>query len=291
MQKHKKFKKIFVETTNICNLNCSFCPKTKREAKMLTPKEFEYIIEKIKDYTDYIYLHVMGEPLLNNNIGTFLAINEKFGLKTVITTNGILIKDKQDILLNSKSLHMLSFSLHSFEANNSGIPLEEYIGNIVDFAISAAEKNIISSLRLWNLDGKDTIGDNSFNDIILNIIEEKLGLDFKIKEKIGNKSNLTLRKYIYFERSEKFIWPEIKGEERNENGFCYGLRNHIGILSNGNVIPCCLDHEGDITLGNIFNESLEDILSSQRAMNIYNGFTGRNPVEKLCKSCGFIQKF
>lgn len=287
----KKFKKIFVETTNICNLRCSFCPKTKREKGLLSAEEFEFIINKIKGFTDYIYLHLMGEPLLNDNIFEFLNINEKYGLKTVITTNGTFIEKRAEGLLNMKSLHMVSFSLHSYEANEEGICLERYIGDIIDFSIRAAEQGVISSLRLWNMDSKETTGENSLNDKIFEIIEDKLGLDFKIKEKIGQRHNLTLRKYIYFERAEKFIWPELKNGKENKAGFCYGLRNHIGILCSGDVVPCCLDHEGDLRLGNIFESRLDEILKSERAVNIYNGFTGRNAVEKLCRSCGFIQRF
>src|SRR5574344_691968 len=108
-----KFKKIYVEITNNCNLNCSFCSKDKRQKKSLTEREFRYILNEIKEYTNYIYLHVKGEPLLHKDIIKFINIADEYNLKVNLTTNGVLIDKEIDKLKECKAINKINFSLHS----------------------------------------------------------------------------------------------------------------------------------------------------------------------------------
>ena len=100
-----------------------------------------------------------------------------------------------------------------------------------------------------------------------------------------------LSKNVFLKFDKVFDWPNLKSNSVNENGFCYGLRTQLGILVDGTVVPCCLDNEGQIVLGNIFNQNLEEILNSKLAKNIYDGFSNRKCYAELCKHCGYIQKF
>ncbi len=287
----KKFKKMYIEITNICNLNCIFCPKTLRKPKFMSCDEFKIIADKLKNYGDYIYLHVLGEPLLHPDIEKILSISESFNFKVIITTNGTLIKEKGNILLKSKNVHRVNISLHSFEANENKSNLLDYIKNIAEFSIKSAEKNKICLLRLWNMDSEFTKANNSLNEEILKTLEKEFGLSYTINSVLDKGKNLTVKKFLYIETAEKFQWPEISGEYKNEKCFCHGLRNQIGVLCDGSVIPCCLDHEGDICLGNLFEKSLEEILKSERAVRFYDGFTARKAVEPLCQTCGFAKRF
>lgn len=286
----KKFKKIYIETTNICNLNCNFCPKTSRKYELMNVESFEKIIDKIKGYTNHVYFHLMGEPFLNKNLQRFLEISAQNDLKVNITTNGTLIHDVKDILINSESLRQVNISLHSFEANDNEADFDSYIKDILDFIKEASDKtDIICSLRLWNLDGKYK-GNNDMNVDIFKLFEDEFSLNISLEEVFKERNSFKIKDRVYISMGEKFKWPTLKDEELGERAFCYGLRDQIGILVDGTVVPCCLDSEGSIPLGNIFEQDLENIINSPRAKSIYDGFSGRKAVEELCKKCGFINR-
>lgn len=288
----RKFKRIYIEITNICNLSCEFCPKTKRKYKFMDKKEFKEIIEKVKDHTDHIYFHIMGEPLLNENIGYFFEESYNNGLSVNLTTNGTLIKDKSDVLLNAKSLRQVNISLHSFEANDSSLKLHEYIENITDFIREAVKStNIISAIRLWNMDNKELKGANALNNEILGLLEKNLNLDFSLSEKLQESHKIKISERVYINMAEKFDWPDSTIDLISDDVFCHGIRSQIGILVDGTVVPCCLDSEGSINLGNIFNQSLEEIVDGERACAMHDGFKKRKAVEELCKRCGYASRF
>ena len=213
-------------------------------------------------------------------------------LKVNITTNGTLINNVKDILINSPALRQVNISLHSFEANDENITLEQYVDNIVKFIKEANEKsNIICSIRLWNMDSIELKGSNKHNSKIIHMLEEKLGLDFDLGQRLRENPGLKIRKNVYLNMAEKFEWPDITKGLMEEEVFCYGLRDQMGVLVDGTVVPCCLDSEGNIPLGNLLNESLEDILNSKRAKELYDGFSRRTAVEDLCKKCGYAKRY
>ncbi|MDR3595748.1 SPASM domain-containing protein [Clostridium sp.] len=286
----KKFKKVYIEITNACNLSCNFCPKTSRELRFMGKENFKHTIESVKPYTDYVYFHLMGEPFLNKDLKYFLDISKENSLKVNITTNGTMINNVKEILLTAPALRQVNISLHSFEANDKNVDFEEYIDNIINFVKESNEKtNIICSLRLWNLDTK-YIASNNMNVDIFNLLEKEFEIQCNIKEALKEKNSFKLKNNLYLSMGEKFKWPSLKVEELGERAFCYGLRDQIGVLVDGTVVPCCLDSDGSIPLGNIFENTLEEILNSKRAKNIYNGFSERKAVEELCKRCGFITR-
>ncbi len=286
----KKFKKIYIETTNICNLNCNFCPKTSRKYDFMNTDSFEKIIKKIKGYTEHVYFHLMGEPFLNKNLKKFFDICSQNNIKVNITTNGTLINEVKDVLIHSQSLRQVNISLHSFEANDNERNFNEYIDNIIEFIKEVSEKtDVICALRLWNLDGKYK-GSNNLNIDIFKLLEREFELEVNLDEIFKEKHSFKIRDRVFISMGEKFKWPSLKDSELGERAFCYGLRDQIGILVDGTVVPCCLDSDGSIPLGNIFNQELEEIINSPRAKAIYDGFSGRKAVEELCKKCGFINR-
>ncbi|WP_050615137.1 radical SAM/SPASM domain-containing protein [Bacillus testis] len=289
----KKFKKVYVEITNICNLKCNFCPSATlmRTRKLMDHEHFTHIINEVKEYTDHVYFHLMGEPFLNKNIGDFLDISAENGLKVNITTNGTIIAKVKERLLSKKALRQVNISLHSFEANEFHKDLDTYISDIADFINEAqATTNVISAIRLWNMDTAELKACNELNDDILSMLEEKLGLDIRLSEQLQHTNNIKLKDRVYLNMAEKFEWPDMDRDVIDENIFCYALRDQIGILVDGTVVPCCLDSEGHIGLGNIFESPLEDILSGERARNMYDGFSRRCAVEDLCKRCGYAKR-
>ena len=288
----RKFKKVYIEITNVCNLSCNFCPKTKRKYKFMNKEEFTYILNEVKPFTEHIYFHLMGEPLLNEDIEYFFEESRNKGLHVNLTTNGTLLSKVGDKLIKAKSLRQVNISLHSFEANKKTVELEEYLDSVTDFIIKARENSdIICAIRLWNMDNDDLKGENNLNKDILKMLEDKLKLDFSLSEKLQESNRIKLKDKVYLNVAEKFQWPDIKIDSLGENVFCHGLRNQIGILVDGTVVPCCLDSEGNLALGNIFERPLKEVLTGDRATNIYNGFSRRVAVESLCKKCGYATRF
>ncbi|OQA91111.1 MAG: Antilisterial bacteriocin subtilosin biosynthesis protein AlbA [Elusimicrobia bacterium ADurb.Bin231] len=287
----KKYKKIYVEITNSCNLKCDFCPPGKRNIQFMSPESFSRIADEIKQFTDYICLHVKGEPFLHKRLCDILDISYEKGFKINITTNGTLIRELHKKIIMKPALRQINFSLHACGDTLSGIRAEEYTKHILQFVKDALEKTgIIISLRLWNVD--PIKGDHlKENRKKFELIEKEFQLSYKLEEKIIPGQGLKLAERLYLNYDYEFIWPDINDTYDNISGFCRGLRDHVGILSDGTVVPCCLDSEGIINLGNIFERKFSDIISSPRAKNIYCGFLSNKAVEILCRKCRFKEKF
>ncbi|MGL4762536.1 MAG: radical SAM/SPASM domain-containing protein [Sarcina sp.] len=284
-----RFKKIYIETTNICNLSCNFCPKTKRKLENMSLEKFEIILDKIRPFTDYIYLHLMGEPLLNKNLREFLQEAKNRGFKINITTNGTLLAKNGKAIIESNAVRQINISLHSFEANEE-VDFYQYINEITHFVNEVNEKtDTICALRLWNM---DSVYDakNKLNDEIMGILEKNLNIEFSLEDHFKVKPNAKVRDRVYIMTAEKFKWPVMGGLPATERTFCYGLRTQLGILVDGTVVPCCIDSDGNIPLGNIFEQDLEEIITSERATKIYDGFSCGKAVEDLCKKCGFTER-
>lgn len=284
----KKFKQIYIEITNICNLNCSFCPKNSRPKKFMTVKEFDTITDEISPLTNTICLHLMGEPLLHPSIKEIFDICNKKNLNVHLTTNGTLIKQNLD-LLKCGCAKKISVSLHSFEANNNFNSLDNYLEDVLLSCKEISDNSqTYIEFRLWN----GTIDKNAKNTLNKNIIE-KINKTFStnlVTKNLQRHTSITDKIYINF--ANTFEWPiNTENKEKNSIKFCYGLRSHFGILCDGTVVACCLDNEGKLALGNIFKSKISDILNTPRAKNIYKGFTDRNTTEEFCKTCTYANKF
>ena len=265
----------YLEITNICNLNCLFCPKTDREKAYLTIEEFNTLTDKLRDEINFLYFHLMGEPLLHPRLTEFIAIAREKGFVPIITTNGTLLSKAHN--LTETGLHKIQISLHSQEGNAKE-NLEEYIRDVMDFSLLAAKNGIIVVLRLWNEGGY-----NSKNETIMNHIAEHVQRPWTTRY-----DGWKICENLYLEMDSIFEWPDSGREELSQDeSFCYALRNQIGVLVDGSVVPCCLDHAGAIKLGNLHTQTLGEILSSPRAKAIYDGFTRHETVEPLCKRCGY----
>jgi len=275
-------KKIYIEITNICNLKCNFCPDTNRDKKMMSVEDFETIIKKIHKHTSLVCLHVKGEPLLHNNLNEILNILEKYNLKCNITTNGTLLKDKLDKLKSSNAIRQLNISIHSITQNKE--LNKEYLKNIFE-SVDKLD-NIIISYRLWNIN--NTL-ENNINKDIIKSIEEYYYLE-NINKKLIEDNYYKIKDNIFINQDQEFIWPNINNKEIIEKGRCLALKEQIAILVDGTVVPCCLDNNGDIPLGNIFEESLEKILNKKEVKKIKENFKNKVITCKLCKTCGFLKR-
>ncbi len=272
--------KAYFEITNACNLSCSFCHGTRRPIRYVTTEEFARGASELRGFADYLYYHLMGEPLLHPRLGEFLAIAHRMGFKSILTTNGTLLPGRSDVLLGAAGLHKVSISLHSFEANRAGHDFDDYLDGCFAFAAQAAARGIIAVMRLWNLGGEDSLNGRILDK--MHAFFDRGGEGWKeiySGFKLGDK--------VFLEWGDRFDWPDAAAEARGERLGCYGLRDQVGVLSDGTVVPCCLDADGATPLGNIFTTSLAEILAAPRAAALRQSFQNRRVTEPLCLSCGY----
>ena len=279
----RQLKKAYLEITNVCNLSCAFCPGTRRAPAFLSPEEFQVLAERLRPHTEYLYLHLMGEPLLHPHLPDLLDRAGALGFRVMITTNGTLLSRRSALLCAHPAVRRVSVSLHSFEGNG-GTEMEPYLDQCLSFARQAGEAGKLCALRLWNLDGS-TPGLNSRNAAILSALESVFPPPWQ-----EGRRGTRLADGVFLEWGERFEWPDLEAEE-NAPSFCYGLRDQVGVLADGTVVPCCLDHEGDIPLGNLLRQPLQEILDTPRASAIYDGFSRRQAAEALCRRCGYARRF
>jgi len=277
-------KRIYVEITNVCNLACAFCPGTDRPKRFMSPAEFRAVAGKLRGRTRYLYLHVMGEPLLHPDLAEILSIAHETGFRVCLTTNGTLLPRAALGLLAAPALHKVSVSLHSFEGNHRRDSLADYLDGVLAFCRPAAKRGILCALRLWNEGGADRR-----NGEIEAVLGDRLGVDTRALPVDPNGSR-RLGENLYLESAEKFDWPDPAAPER-QTQFCHALRQQAAVLCDGTVVPCCLDGQGNIPLGNLFEEELDDILRSPRARAMERGFAARQPSEDLCRRCGYATRF
>lgn len=272
MKEKKMYKKIYLEITNNCNLNCSFCIKNSRPRKYMEESKFRIILDKIKPYTNYLYFHVLGEPLMHPKINEFINIASK-DFKVNITTNGYLINRIKD----NKNIRQINISLHSYN-EIYGKSLNDYMNDIFD-VVDNLKKYTYISYRFWV--------NSKYSSEILSMINEYYNKNIRIEE---IKNNYTIDKNIFISINEEFVWPDLENDYYNEFGTCYALRDHIGILVDGTIVPCCLDTKGIIKLGNIFSDNLESIIKGTRYNAMKNGFKNNKKCELLCKKCRYLDK-
>jgi len=268
------YKKVYLEITNVCNLACPFCIQNQRTPKFMEPEEFHHILEKLKGHTKYLYFHLLGEPLLHPRINEYINYASKF-YSINITTNGYLIEK----IKHQKNIRQLNLSLHSFHPNNKKT-LDEYLKDIFD-AVDTLKETTYISFRLW--------AKTKYKNQIIKNLESH----FNCKIEGRDKKNITLEKNVFLNQEEEFIWPEILSTMvvENKNRSCLALKDHIGILVDGTVVPCCLDASGCISLGNILEKTLEEIIRHERYQKMKTGFRENKRVEELCRKCtGIHQK-
>lgn len=270
----KKFKKIYVEITNMCNLNCPFCSKDNLKKKQMSLDEFEMVLQKIDKYTDYLYLHIKGEPLLHKEFKDILKLCKKYNKQVNITTNGTLLKQRLDDIIASNVVRQVNISLQSLVSLN-------YLNDVVESVKELSSNGIEIVYRIWL--------DTPLKTKILTTLEQEYNIT-NLEDELKQKRNLTLIRHVYLNSDDEFTWPSLDNAFVGIKGTCYGTRTHIGILASGEVVPCCLDSKGILTFGNIFVTSLEEILNNPQFVRMQEGFRNNKIIKELCQKCDFRTK-
>ncbi len=190
------YSRVYVEITNICNMNCSFCHGHSRPLRQMTEEEYAHILKQLTGKTQYLYHHLMGEPLIHPELPKFIEMACQAGFRPMLTTNGTLLGRRGDELL-IPGLHKVNISLHSFEGS---CPEDhrQYLHKIAEFAEKANLAGVLISLRLWNKGF-----DGGRNDTALETLKEMLPGQWS-----ENTRGYRIRDRLFLEWGERFDWPD-----------------------------------------------------------------------------------
>lgn len=286
------FERLYIEISNICNLQCSFCPEVIRDKKVITPQDFRRYAEQAKPLTKQVCLHLMGEPLGHPKFSEIAKICDDLELKIFLTTNGTLIKRHADTLLQWKSLDQINFSVHSYFANQSRMSLEQYLEPILDFCEQSIDlKNqFYINLRLWNLASVNAQKEQNLK--VIDLVEKRFQLSLNENVDVRLQKSKKIKDKLYLHFDTEFEWPTLNRKVLSNKGTCYGLRKQLAIHANGDVVPCCLDKEASLKLGSLAKgNKLTEIIQSDRALKIKKGFEQGELIEELCQKCQYVERF
>jgi radical SAM protein with 4Fe4S-binding SPASM domain len=286
-----RFQKVHVEISSICNLQCSFCPEVIREKKLMDLALFRRILEQVAPLTEQVAFHLMGDPLVHPKLEELVAICEEFGSRIFLVTNGVLLQESRAGTLLHPAFRQVNFSLHSFPDNFGDRDPAAYLERIFAFTERAFRErpDLYVNYRLWNLEGPR--GTGAKNREILRRVEERFGAVPDLEVDVRRQKSRRVKNRLYLHFDTEFTWPALDLPVLGASGTCYGLSSHFGILVDGTVVPCCLDKEGSIPLGNVRDRPLTEILEGERAQAMRKGFRERRLVEELCRRCQYIERF
>lgn len=291
IKQQSRFNKVNIEISNICNLQCSFCPPVEREKKMMSLEIFEKVITQVAGITDQVTLHLMGDPLVHPKLNEFIKVCKTHQVPIFLVTNGVLLNEVREELLLDPIIRQVNFSIHSFHDNYGDKDPSLYLNKIFNFTERAfiERPELYINYRLWNLD--EPLGVGAQNRAMLDRVGTYFDFNFDQKIDVRRNKSVRIKNRLHLHFDTEFTWPAVDLPMLGQKGTCYGLSSHFGVLADGTVVPCCLDKEGMIPLGHVNEQPLEEILKNERAQNIIAGFKKNKLVEPLCQRCNYITRF
>lgn len=284
-----RFRKIYIEISNICNLDCEFCHGTNRKPETMSPADFEIIARQAAPLAEQVHLHVTGEPLLHPGFRRIIEICAEHKLPVEITTNGSLMRSANAESLFEPIVRQVNISMHSLSEKDT-VQLRE----IFDFTQEASTRHpdLYINYRLWNLGVSKESLESGKNEWIRKKIEEEFGIVIPAAGHSSGRKSRKLLNRLYLHLDTCFEWPEIRADKPTRmKGRCHAMTSQIAILVDGTVVPCCLDKEGVMALGNCRSEPLESIIASAQAEKMLKGFEKGLLTEKLCQHCTYSSRF
>ena len=267
---------------------------------------FERCIVESTTVAENVYFHVLGEPTLHPGFGLFLKKLESTTLKLNLTTNGTTIARTGKLILASPAVRQVNFSTHAYAELTPEIA-SRHLQDVLDFCklANAERPDLYINLRLWN------VGDNAsdaWNRTMISKVNEAFcsssnsansGSQISLEHFCSRHKSFPVVGRIYLHQDSRFEWPELDErtgkalQTRDERiaGTCRALDTHVAVLHDGRVVACCLDYSGQITLGNIADQSLAEILESPAAKSLREGFEKHELRHPLCQSCTFCKRF
>jgi radical SAM protein with 4Fe4S-binding SPASM domain len=285
------FKKVYIEISNICNLQCTFCPVVDRDKKVMTLDFLRQTLRQVKPHAERVCYHVMGEPLNHPHFSEAVQLAEEEGVSLEITTNGTLLTEQLQKVLLSPAIAQVNFSLQSFVDNFPKADPKTYFAKILQFC-SLAElqrPDLYVNFRFWNLQPNEI--QNEINEFFLTTIEKTYSVEINRRVDPAFNKSKKVRGRLYLHFDSRFEWPNKNGEILQTQGTCWGARSQLAIHANGLVVPCCLDKEADVVLGDLTAETFQQVLQSNAYVSIKEGFEKNELRADLCRRCSFRQRF
>ncbi|MBO4437146.1 MAG: SPASM domain-containing protein [Fibrobacter sp.] len=298
-------KSVYIEITDACNLRCSFCPSSDCRDEAGSGKSHNFmsstlfkqcIAGTVEAGIKNVYLHVLGEPTLHPGFALFLKEIKTAGLTATLTTNGTTIKRVAHHILNCPAVRQVNFSTHAY-AELPPDEAREHLEDVLDFCriVLFARPEMYINLRLWNVGDNDSQG---WNRYMLERIRDTFGVDLQLGNFCSRHKSFPIAGKLYLHEDSRFEWPGMSPQAENSRdpqqivrGTCHALDTHVAILHDGRVVACCLDYSGQITLGNIADQSLAEIINSPTARNIREGFEKHELRHPFCQSCSYCKRF
>ena len=308
---------VYIEITDSCNLRCSFCPcgtagNVAMPRTFMPTALFEKCIAGAQEIgAKNVFFHVLGEPTLHPGFVHYLKKLEQTMLKLTLTTNGTTIERTGRHILDCPAVRQVNFSTHAF-AELPRETAERHLQNVLDFCrIAAVERpDLYINLRLWNVGAAEA---TPWNRYMLDRIRETFGVDVTPGHFCSRHKSFNISGRIYLHEDTRFEWPgsnkvtsasSVTLETRDESGSarsvtagnypagtCHALDTHVAILHDGRVVACCLDYSGQITLGNIQENGLAEILEAPLVRELREGFAKNELRHPLCKACSYCKRF
>lgn len=286
-----KFYRVYVELTNICGLACSFCPPKTLPTHSMSLPFFEHVLDELTPYTKEIAYHMGGDALTLSNLEAYLDITCKKNFRVMLTTSGYYLSKHDLRTLLHPAIKQINISLNSYNKNSMPLSFETYMEPIIKLCELKLEHNrdLFINLRLWNMD--ESHSEEAFNEKLFSYLENVFHTPLHVKTLYEQKPrSIRLSEKIRLHFDDYFEWPSLDSTQHSE-GTCQGLHSHFGILSNGIVVPCCLDKDGVMALGDLHVNALSDILNAPRTKAIIEGFKHDKAVESLCQKCTYKHRF
>jgi radical SAM protein with 4Fe4S-binding SPASM domain len=286
-----KFYRIYIELTNICGLRCSFCPTKNLPNETMSLDFFESTIKEAKKFTNEIACHVVGDPLTLSNLSDYLDVIHKYKMRAMLTTSGYFMKKHSYETLFHPCVKQINISLNAFNKNDTTFTFEQYIKPILAFChekVKRKEESFIN-FRMWNLD--ESMSEENFNLELFKKLNSEFNTALDLKDlDPKEKKSIRLEYKVLLHFDNYFEWPSL-GNKNHGHGTCQGLNSHIGILADGRVVPCCLDNDAVMELGNLKKQPLKEIVYGKRATDIVEGFKVANCSEEMCLKCSYKDRF
>lgn len=270
------YQRLYIEITNVCNLNCPFCLSTSREKRFMSLEEFDHVLNELNDQGHHIYLHIKGEPTLHPQLKQIMDLAFQHHKKVHLVTNGTRLNDLNFDLISHPALSSLAISLHSIQIFSDQEKIV-YLKNIENMIMRSENKSFSLYLRVWSEN----------NTEILTWLRSILKIDFEYSP---SKHRIQIRKNLALDFDKAFLWPSLDHPFVGHSGHCYGGLKMMGILADGSLTPCCLDNDGEMGLGNLFETPFITLINQPRYQTFVQQMASNQLSEELCQHCTYHLK-
>jgi pyruvate-formate lyase-activating enzyme len=269
---------IRIETTNACNLRCRMCPQSDKKpgvARGLMKVDlYRNIVDQIaafpENHNALFYLHICGEPLLHKQSVEFIRYAADLGFKPILTTNATLLTTELTAKLLASGLSRIEFSFEGvtpeiFETTRLGAKYDVVHRNIMDFLEQnrAAGKPVHTELVVVDLPH----------------VEARLLRDYCEKMR-AHFDTVNLSGY--------FDWlgrVETVKYERSHYRGCAATDTDLNVLWDGRVVPCCMDVDGAMVIGDFTKQCYLEILADLRRHALRERLQCGQLKGLLCSQC------